>query len=328
MQHSLDDTFGMGIGLIGTGLFIFLMFRMINKFRNKNTDNYIETTGTIVNAEKRRHNNGSNYYYTIEYKTSEGQKISTGLDHSTLFKRFEIGDQLVVYYNPSNPRWHYTPEGKEQGRLFFNIQKTAAVLFAFFGVIVLCTVDSYSDLYIVRSFKEFFEEESPESKSQTKIYKCFEDYIKQSEKNGVSLTVSECDSVNRSTNHKWLVLKNKFCFRSFSDNNIFLSHINKDSTFDGIYCYSFSSCADGSPYNKKQQSIFLILSTGEDYFVDDTFFSSLSIDSLGEFHLDSVINDQFYGYIISRSGTNSSSSIKNRVKIEYPGGKIIFESPE
>jgi len=118
-------------------------------------------------------------------------------------------------------------------------------------------------------------------------------------------------------------VKNKLCFRSFTYNKVAYSFLNEDSVLDACFYFSFFVC-DGKPQDHPQQSKFLVLSKKEDYFVDETFFNFPAIDSLGEFYLDSMSGNQFYGYLIYKPTVPDSIKNSRNIQLEYPAKKIIF----
>lgn len=322
LQHSADDNFGAGIGLVLTGAVIFVIFWLINKAQSRNVDGYIEVLATIVNIDrKNKSGNGANYYYSIVYKTKGGDSIQTKLDHSTIFKKFEVGQQIPIYYNPSEPKIHYSSEGRKQGKLFYIIQRGAAVVFGSIGVLILINVDYNYDMEIVKWFNQLKQKDNKELADESLIGECFENYIKQSVSNGLAITLEDCDSIVNSKSPKWQALSNKFCFQNFTENNIYFSYLNKDSTIDGIYTFYFTPCGNGKLNNHKGLSTFLILSKDNSYYIDDTFLNFPDLDSLGEFHIDSISNKTFYGYV----NKTLKSNFSDQIKIEYPVQKVVFE---
>lgn len=322
LQHSADDNLGAGIGLVLTGTLIFVFFLLINKAQSRKVDGYIEVLATIVNIDrKNKSGNGANYYYTIVYKTKGGDSIQTGLDHSTLLKKFEVGQQIPIYYNPSEPKIHYSLEGQKQKNLFYIIQRGVAIVFGSIGLLILINVDYNSDMEIVKWFNQLKQKDSKEFANESLISECFENYVKQSVSNGLAVTLEDCDSIVNSRNPKWQSLSNKFCFQNFSENNVYFSYLNKDSTIDGIYTFYFTSCGDGKLNKHKGLSTFLILSKNNSYYIDDTFLNFPDLHSLGEFHIDSISNKTFYGYI----NKTFKSNLSDKIKIEYPVQKVVFE---
>jgi len=237
------------------------------------------------------------------------------LDHTTLLNKYPVGHTISVFYNPKKPNEFYTGEKQKQDKDFARIQNFAAIVFAAVGIIVLCTVN-YNELNLGYQLREMFRPESDESK----VGRRFGDYTREEARKSEYTDPLLCDPQLPKGGHK----EHTYSLAYFSSNENFNCDINADGKTDMCYLFTLlPCCAEGHPIKEK---VFIVLSSGSEYKVDDSFFSRLESDGLGQFRLQGIQGSYFSGEFIPRGAKDGEIYSGRAALIKYPEGKVFYKT--
>ncbi len=89
--------------LVGIGMFIWSVFWFSNRISN--LENYVLTTGTVVEMEKSRDAENSGYVYSpiVSFKDQNGIEHTYNSGHASDPPEYEIGEKVELYYNSTEP---------------------------------------------------------------------------------------------------------------------------------------------------------------------------------------------------------------------------------
>jgi hypothetical protein len=89
--------------LVGIGMFIWSVFWFSNRISN--LENYVLTSGTVVELEKSRDHENGGYVYSpiVSFEDQNGIQHIYNSGHASDPPSYEIGEKVELYYNSTEP---------------------------------------------------------------------------------------------------------------------------------------------------------------------------------------------------------------------------------